>query len=169
MFVVNECSVFEVAKVRLVLFTMQYTFVSIFQSWGEHRGYLLKVFAVGRVEGGEVFAVDIEYGYDVAPTDDRYYYLAATQTGTGYVTREGIDVGNDEGLALSPSCATYSFAFGYSCTSQRTLKWTENEFAVHDAIEAGPPESECLMQHTRHICHVGYEVALATYYCLYLG
>ena len=116
---------------------------------------MLQVFLIHFVEGAKVLAVDVEDGDDVQIVEYGYDNLAAALGGTGDVTREGIDVGHDDGFATCPSGATHSPALLDAGACQGTLEGTKDEFAIDDTLEACPPETKGLVEHACHIRHVG--------------
>ena len=113
------------------------------------------------VEGGEVTAVDVEDGHYPTLLDDGHYYLAAAFGAAGDVAGELFHVGNDEGAVLFPCRAADAAAEGDVHASHGALEGTEKELGAADAVEAGPPEVERVVNHCSGIRHRRHSIGLA--------
>ncbi len=83
---------------------------------------MFEVELVGGVEGVEGCAIDVEDGDDFAVVDDGDDNLTIGGRGTGYMSREVMDVGDDDRLGTLPRGATDSFAERNTGTRNGTLE-----------------------------------------------
>ena len=74
---------------------------------------------------------------------------------------ELIDIGHDLRRFPLPSRSAHSPTLSDSRAGHRPLERTKHQLLAHDAIEARPPEAKGLVEHRRHVGHIGYEVAIA--------
>ena len=126
-----------------------------------HRHQPFKVVAVGVVEGGEAFAVDVEDGDNLPLMEEGDDNLAPRFGTAGDMAGELLHVGHDEGAFLRPGCPAHSATAGDMYAGQRPLKGTEQQLALHYTVEPCPPEVEGVVEQGGHIGHFGDEVALA--------
>ena len=81
---------------------------------GEQAADFFQMAAVGVVEGGEFFAVDVEDGFHFSRLgEDGDDYLGARQAAAGDMPRKLLDIWDYEGLALLSDCATYATTIAY--------------------------------------------------------
>ena len=128
-----------------------------------------EIVAISVVEGGEVFAVNVEDGKDRARgIEDGNDNLGTGKAAASNVARELLDIRNDNGLLLLPGSATDSTAIANVHAGYGALKGTKKEFAIVNAIETCPEETHLFMDGGTDVRHHGYHIGLSGYQSLYL-
>ena len=93
-------------------------------------GDLFEPPSIDFVESGKFATIDIEHCNNLIITKDRHHYLAAALTATGNMAREFLYIGNNNGSAFFPGCATHPSPVGNMYTCYRPLKRSEDKFWV---------------------------------------
>ena len=128
-----------------------------------------EIVAISVVEGGEVFAVNVEDGKDRARgIEDGNDNLGTGKAAASNVTWELLDIRDNDGVLLLPGGATYSTAIANVHAGYGALKGTEKEFAIVNAIETCPEETHLFMEGGTDVRHHGYHIGLSGYQSLYL-
>ncbi len=108
-----------------------------------------------------MFAIDIEYcDHFTIGTMDRKYDLGAGTWIACDMSRKRFNVRNDQDLVALPGTPTHSFAHLDPRASGRALKWTKNEFPIHDAVPAGPKIVPPVMKFGYEVGHLCGGIAL---------
>ena len=87
------------------------------------------------------------------------------KTGTTISLREAAD---DDGALLFPGGTAHATSVGDARAGERTLERPQYQLVTDNAVEAGPPETEGLMQHGCHVRHVGDDIDVRVDDCLHL-
>ena len=127
-----------------------------------------QIFYIRFVERGELIAVDVEDGDDLAVLEYGNDNLAAGGGRAGDVSGELLDVGYHNRALFLPRRAAHPAPVRDARTGQRPLERTEHQLVTDDAVEARPPEPERFVQHRRHVRHVRDDIHAAVHHRLHL-
>ena len=118
--------------------------------------------AIDLVEGGWLMRVDVEDGeHPSGAVDQRNHDLGARRRVAGHVSREGVDVGHELGLARTRRGAADAAVEGDVDAGHRPLEGADpQQLRRDDAIEAGPAGvGQGLVNRRRQVGHQRYRVA----------
>ena len=123
--------------------------------------YLLQIQLVSVVKCIKISTVYIQYSHHDAILEERYYNFTIRSRRTSNMPCELMHIRHNDCLRFLPCRPANATAKRDAHTGNRSLERTKNQFIAINTVQTGPPETDCVMQYRRYICHSGYKIRLA--------